>query len=370
MWNTNPELMKELYAAVSNDKESFAKILEELDTPIENLNIRHIISADRKLDEIKLKNIQSEPDRKLKETNLSQKTLIIRKALNKVLKVASQGVYSYTKSEIKTRRVIPTKEYLGSGLSGGKAYMARKKLKSSEGDDTDMAEALEEGCPNAETVVKKLNASRPFDVCREYRIGKRLCHENIVKTHVLIYKFDEMGLPLKAKIVMDKAEGDRISNCRLNKEQTISILKQMKSAALYLFENGVIWDDLNNENVFVDLKQYSGKAKLTFIDLDWREEKQTKYLASSIIRNSYGILGFLKESSPIDNCDEEIFPVYPYQRSLPEMQAKQIDEGNGRFAIESFFNEPYNKSTAMVSSLFLKESAPQSITVANRVVCK
>lgn len=139
-----------------------------------------------------------------------------------------------------------------------------------------------------EWVVKKAIGVSLAD---EYAFGVRLRHPMLVAQHGYFVKDFPNGAT-KDKIVMDRIEGQTINNFyntggTLDNDTLGRFILAVADCARYLFEEGVIWGDLNHGNIFIT----PDKKMVKVIDYErWVTEENRAYRATGLMLGAITIL--------------------------------------------------------------------------------
>lgn len=146
----------------------------------------------------------------------------------------------YTKDDIRTKDLIPTKKELGKGTYGT-VYEHGKQASL----------AVKKTYLQVEYQNKKV-----FSIEEEFKLGSQLDHPHLVKIHDLYIKKYLDGRKDKYKLVMDKIEGKTINSYaesgeKLSDETVKKLLQQLQNCCLYLFNKGIAWNDTNPDNIFI-----------------------------------------------------------------------------------------------------------------------
>lgn len=245
------------------------------DTKITNLN-KNIEDLDKKIIGLKEKNLLMDKDiEKLVKSNeeLDKK---IKELKNKNTEKNIEPI-SYIKGKIKTKELIPTKkEKLGKGTSGI-VHVAKN---------------------DSSKIVKKSN----INIEKEYKIGKKLNHINLMKTDQLYIKKYQNGKKTKYKLVAEKITGRQLSNIyNLNKKNskdvTLKLIEQAKDLCCnYLFDENIVWKDVNAENLFIEKES----NKLKIIDFGhWEEIEEPNEKTFSLLTGAMEICGWIVKTSTL-----------------------------------------------------------------------
>lgn len=189
-------------------------------------------------------------------------------------------------------------------------------------------------------VVKK----SPLPMANEYKIGKRLDHPRFVKMHHYYVK----ELPeerKKHKLAMDRIQGNQITTYysrnenKLTLEQLKQCVNQAEQACLHLFEKGVYWVDVNNDNMIVS----SDLTQLTFLDYDkWVCEDDPRNRARQLLLGSMECMGWLVKSSvirtPQRDENKEKSVMYPKEFFGVQILERQIITFPPQFHYDSWMN--------------------------------
>lgn len=174
----------------------------------------------------------------------------------------------YKKGDIKTRDIVPTeKEILGEGAYG-KVYVHLN---------------------NKQLVVKKSHVN----IAKEYKIGLELDHPCLVKPHYLFIKKYSNGTS-KYQMVMEKIDGCSIRTLdkhekKLTCEQILMILIQAKGCCIYLYNQNVVWGDVNRGNIFL-----TNDNRLMICDFGcWRIEREPINKATGLLGCTMNIIDLL-----------------------------------------------------------------------------
>lgn len=192
-------------------------------------------------------------DSKESSKNLKSRKVKGKKEPSRACNVIPVGEFDYNKEPKgtdKLEHVVPKGKELGTG-AGGKVYL--HKL-------------------NPDLAIKVIKNKT------EYEIGRKLNHPTLTKTHALFNKHypkakDRQDPIIKHKLVMDTVDGKNVhkyqdSNDTIAKDLAIKLIEQAKECCIYLFDNKVIWKDVNDGNIFVE----SGTQDLKLIDFGHWEE--------------------------------------------------------------------------------------------------
>lgn len=169
----------------------------------------------------------------------------------------------YKKGEEKTKDLVPISREIGCGDSG----------------------IVYQHAKDPHLLVKK-DSHRWGDgnFKREYKIGIRIDHDNIMKTYQLFIK-QNPSKEDKQSLVIEKINGheiiSRVSKNRSYSPETISkLMGQVKSCLDYLFDKGISWNYLSGRNILLTDDTYD----LKFIDLggwgklkDFSKDKNKNY---------------------------------------------------------------------------------------------
>lgn len=184
--------------------------------------------------------------------------------------------------------------------------------------------------------IKKFNirADEKNDL-REYEIGNKLNHPNLVKLHNLYIKkcCKDDYVFYKIKIVMDKVKGTqlekyiRYDNEKLSKEHAKALIKQARDCCTYLFDNGVVWGDVNAGNLFVE---ETGNLKI--IDFGgWGIEENPIKRGMQLLLGSMEIVGWVvKGTVPLEGTRRELYQtkisecISPKEFFGKELKLKQV----------------------------------------------
>lgn len=215
----------------------------------------------------------------------------------------------YKKGERKTQDIVPTAEKLGEGASG-RVYI--------HAEDNTLA-------------VKKSQ----WNIEKEYGIGLTLDHPFLVKHHQLFIKKDPSG-KMKYLMVMDRIAGHSIQTIRnegkkISYLQLLSLLPQFKECCLYLYNQNIVWDDVNNGNIFITEDNH-----LKICDFGrWSRENDPIQKTTSLLIRAKNIVGLLLSYSSFrkaQNADEKK-QLFIIENSI--MEPKDILDGHGNFTSET-----------------------------------
>lgn len=139
-----------------------------------------------------------------------------------------------------------------------------------------------------------------FDIHFEYMIGMLLQHPNLNKTHRLYIKHYDPSVHVtsprvKYKLVMDKIEGVRLGDIYRNRAPKLpdavvqQLLKQAEDCCLYLFDQNITWQDVNEKNIFV-----TKDNQLKICDFGyWKRESDPQKKAISLLLGSMELVGWI-----------------------------------------------------------------------------
>lgn len=171
---------------------------------------------------------------------------------------------------------------------------------------------------NAENnrVIKKICSDKPKILDLEYRIGAKLDHPNLVKSHSLHQSDYDKSVNKGLKnnyLVMDKIDGQMLAKIKdtsvpLTNEVVLKNLDQAKDCCLYLFDENIAWADVNAENIFIDTQD-----NLKICDFGaWSLETDSKVRALKLLLGSLELTGRLFNATDTDIGRQRVI-LYPVE---------------------------------------------------------
>lgn len=179
----------------------------------------------------------------------------------------------YKHGEVKSRDVIPRNKNkrLGKG---------------------NVADAVYEHGKDSKLAVKKGDF-------KEYEIGATLRHPNLAKTYQFYKKTGKKNLQGNERVVnrfvMDKVEGKSMTNYYrsgnvLSNKEAVKLLTQAKDCCGYLFDQNVVWKDVNDGNIFIENKS----KNLKLIDFGfWKKEEDPKKKGLELLLGAMELSGWV-----------------------------------------------------------------------------
>lgn len=263
----------------------------------------------------------------------------------KVKKYEAPEAIPFKKGE--TQQVIPRNKNkrLGQGNIAGAVY--------EHGENSKLAVKKLEGVEGVGMVVFGLQIPEARQG-NEYKIGATLHHPNLARTYQLYteqYAPDEKGVQKRDKnfIVMDKVEGKNMShyytrNKIISPAQAAKLLNQAKDCCGYLFDQNIVWKDVNDGNIFIEKKT----DNLKLIDFGmWRNEEDPKAKGFDLLFGAMELAGWVVRNTP---------------------QGKKENEKRAEFLTkvlfpESFFNEKldYMPISSFSSNIYEREEWVQNL---------
>lgn len=145
---------------------------------------------------------------------------------------------------------------------------------------------------------KKKNCAVKKGDIAEYEIGAELDHPNLAKTYQLYTKKYDTDKREKNLFVMEKVQGKNMNyyfgyhghGPALPNQNVFKLLSQAKDCCGYLFDQNVVWCDVNDGNIFIEDKT----KNLKLIDFGfWTKEANPKQRGLNLLFGAMEIAGWL-----------------------------------------------------------------------------
>lgn len=171
---------------------------------------------------------------------------------------------------------------------------------------------------NQNLVFKKTK----YNIQAEYKIGAQINHPNVVKVHKLYRRQDG-----KYKLVMDRIEGVALAKTEELSDKKIGmVLREAKDCCGYLFDEGIQWGDLSENNIFI--RKQSPHFQLCDFGL-WKFEDDSKKKAEYLLIGAMELAQHTIKKSQL-NLDEKtlrsiIFPSAIFKVPVDEEKILCVD---------------------------------------------
>lgn len=156
---------------------------------------------------------------------------------------------------------------------------------------------------------------------REFEIAQKIgVHPNFVRVEKLYVKSYSDTSQVKHKLLMEKIEGDTLteyyrghSKEKLSLEEVTSYLEMLKNCCLHLYSKGLTWKDVNSGNIMI----LDDKSSIKIIDFGfWSEVEDPEERAKLLFLGSLEVAGWMIKSSFVragstPNRDNEYSIQYP-----------------------------------------------------------